>query len=358
MKHLTMGGIVSGIGGGSGSWKEGAFHDAVVDCDIVLANGCVLEKISEKSDDHNDLFHALPGSLGTLGYITRIRMETIPLKEYVLTRNIRCRTLQEFIKCVHDNSDADFIDGTAFAPNHIVCVLGYKYQNVSSKMLQVDNFVNHKIYWKALRDTKTESMHKFKLMDYIYRWETDLYYTTMNPKLPGIFRTEWLRPMIPPNVIPTIKDAVASVMPINIDNVCADVMIPMSKADSFWQFYTKQKESIYPVYLCPAQSHTKPGATFWTGEPLLDFGIGYGVLPETQEQQNTLRMAIERKMMSLGGRKLPYSYHSLNQNEFWSTRGGELVRLLYEKLRQKYKAEHLPNVYKKLNKKKQHKRSP
>lgn len=346
MKHLKMGGIVSGIGGGSGSWREGAFHDAVVDCDVLLASGELLRNIGPDDDTHRELFHALPGALGTLGYITRMRMDTIPLQPFVLTRNLRCHSLEEFLQLVDEHGeDADFVDGTAFGPDHIVCVLGYKKAHPPRE--QLDNFVNHRIYWKALRDVQSETTHALRLMDYIYRWETDLYYTTMNPQLPGIVRNEWLRQWVPARLIPAVKDGIAAVHPVNIDNVCTDVLIPWDNALSFWSAYTTDV-GVYPVYLCPARSRREKGATFWTGEPLLDFGIGYGVLPKNKAAQHRARVHVERCMLHLGGRKLPYSYHSLSRDEFWSTRGGKGNEIRYQKLRDKYGAQHFPDVYDKL----------
>lgn len=353
LKHLKMGGIVSGIGGGSGSWKEGAFHDAVVDCDLMLASGGLLENISADADcEHAELFRAIPGSLGTLGYITRMRMATIPLVPFVTTTNIRCSSIDEFLRIVRTRgASADFVDGTAFAADHIVCVLGYKSVGPLSYKVWTDmsNFVNHRMYWKALRDVPVgeETIHKLHLMEYIYRWETDLYYTTMNTTLPSICRVEWLRPIVPRAMIPKIKDMIAAVHPVNIDNVCADVMIPMDSAVDFWNFFN-QEIQLYPVYLCPARSKDNQ-ALFWTGEPILDFGIGYGVLPESEAQQIRSREQIEQKMLELGGRKLPYSKHSLTEDEFWETRGGPKKREIYDKLRKQYGAEdRFPSVYCKL----------
>lgn len=345
MKHLRMGGIVSGIGGGSGSWREGAFHDAVVGCDVLLASGDLLQNIGPSDPEHASLFHAIPGSLGTLGYITRLRMRTLPLYPYVVTRNIRCGSLQAFLKLVETHgASADFVDGTAFSPTHIVCVLGYKTKAVHRKP---NNFVNHRIYWKALKDIANECYHVLPLMEYIYRWETDLYYTSANPDLPDIARAEWIRPWIPRSCIPIIKRCIAAVHPVDIDNVCADVMIPMHKAQKFWKFYT-ETVGLYPVYLCPTRSRNPRGATFWTGEPLLDFGLGYGVLPGSKQKQDAIRVQVEQCMLALGGRKLPYSFQSLSEKEFWDTRGGRANKDLYERLRREYQAEHLPSVYDKL----------
>ena len=275
-------------------------------------------------------------------------MRTVPLQKYVYTHNIRCSSLHEFIDLLHKKGNkADFVDGTAFAPNHIVCVLGYKTNFRKKK--RFDNFVNHKIYWKSLRDTTTTSTHFMPLMEYIYRWETDLYYTSANPKVPSVFKIELLRRAIPRKAVPWVKQLAAWVNPVNIDNVCADIMIPVSRACDFYSFYCS-KVGLFPLYLCPARSRNPGrGATFWTGEPLLDFGVAYGVLPGSKEEQLRYRTLMEREMLRLGGRKLPYSRQGLMEDEFWATRGGAESRKQYQDLRENYFATgRFPDVYTKL----------
>ena len=344
MKHLIMGGIVSGIGGGSGSWREGAFHDALLDCDVLLGDGSMVYGCSPSK--HADLFHALPGSLGTLGYLTRMRMRTVPLARYVHTRNVRCSTLAGFLELLHrEGEKADFVDGTAFAHDHIVCVLGYKSDTPA---LPLDNFVNHRIYWKALRDTESETRHCMRLMDYIYRWETDLYYTSANPEVPSVFKLEALRRFVPRRAVPWIKRLAAWMNPVDIDNVCTDILIPLNSAEAFYDFYCREI-NLFPLYLCPGRSRSKPGATFWTGQPLLDFGVAYGVLPGSKEEQLRYRALMEKEMLKLRGRKLPYTKQGLTREEFWMTRGDDNAKALYDHLRTKYKAvNQFPDVFDKL----------
>ena len=344
MKHLNMGGIVSGIGGGSGSWREGAFHDALIDCDVLLGDSSMVYGCSPSK--RADLFHALPGSLGTLGYLTRMKMRTVPLQRYVHTRNVRCSSLREFLDIVREEGEkADFVDGTAFAADHIVCVLGYKSDTPAATL---DNFVNHRIYWKALKDTGAESRHCMRLMDYIYRWETDLYYTSANADVPSVLKVEALRRLVPRQAVPWIKQLAAWAHPVNIDNVCVDILIPLDNAESFYSFYCREI-GLFPMYLCPGRSRVAPGATFWTGQPMLDFGIAYGVLPGNDKRQLQYRALLEREMLRQKGRKLPYTRQGLSKSEFWQTRGGQEAQTLYDKLRKKYCAiDQFPDIFEKL----------
>lgn len=164
--------------------------------------------------------------------------------------------------------------------------------------------------------------------------------------LPGFVRNESLRKIVPRAAFPLIKRGIELFQTINIDNVCADVMIPVQHAKQFFKFYCA-RINVFPLYLCPTRSPDSR-ATFWTGDRLIDFGVGYGVFDPDERTQARHRHLIEREMLRLGGRKLPYSKHTLSEDEFWATRGGASTKKLYETLRKKYHALNFPGVYQKL----------
>ena len=52
-------------------------------------------------------------------------------------------------------------------------------------------------------------MLKNKSIDYIYRWETDLYYTSLNEVVPKILKKRFIRRLFPKFIIPYVKKAIA-----------------------------------------------------------------------------------------------------------------------------------------------------
>lgn len=335
MSHLNMGGIVSGVGGGSASFKNGCFHDNIIEYDILLGDGRILT-CSEK--ENTDLFAAIPNTLGTIGYITKLKMKIINNKPYVITENHTFNNFEDFLKFINiskKDETIDFLDGTLYDSSNCICIIG---RLTNDKPLKLDNFINDKIYWKAIQ---TEKKHNFKLIDYIYRWDTDLYYTSINKKIPKFLNNSSIRQLVPKSLIPVIKSCIPYLgIEVNIEDIVSDVLIPIKKANDFFKWYD-ENINLYPVYICPAFSKNNK-FTFWTGDELLDFGIGYGVIPENPTEKTAL---IENKMIELGGRKLLYSIHQMNDDKFWSIYN----KNKYDELRKKYNSK-FPNLFEKLKK--------
>ena len=73
LKSITIGGAVSGIDIESSSFRYGLPHETVLEMDVLLGHGEVLT--CTPTNEHRDLFLAMPNSYGSLGYITRLKVE-------------------------------------------------------------------------------------------------------------------------------------------------------------------------------------------------------------------------------------------------------------------------------------------
>ncbi len=89
------------MGGGieSTSHKVGLFQHISTQYEVVTADGEVL--LADK-DSNTDLFHALPFSYGTLGFLTSVRVRIEPFKPFLKltyrpTHSLEetCRVLQQ-----------------------------------------------------------------------------------------------------------------------------------------------------------------------------------------------------------------------------------------------------------------------
>ena len=336
MAHLTIGGIVAGIGGGSASFRHGFFHEQILDCEVLLRNGDVVRCSRQ---ERPDLFYALPNSLGTIGYITKMRMKTVPLPgKYVRTRNLLFQTPRDFFDAIQHYQQlitCDFLDGTIFGPDSLVLVVG-QYENNPAV---VDNVVNDKIYWKSLIEDEEQC---FEFLDYVYRFDTDLYYTSKD--IPGTFgkilRSRSFRRLVPKSAVSTVKKLVPKlgIFDTNIGDIVQDVMIPFSRMREFFAWF-QDNVGLYPLYVVPAESHEE--FAFWPKTKLCDFGIGYGV--EIDDAKSKTK-SIEEKMLELGGRKLLYTQSPMTQENFWPIYDPGNV---YSKIREKYSASG-PNVWEKI----------
>ena len=84
----------------------------------------------------------------------------------------------------------DFLDGTIFSENNLVLVIGY-FASFVPQEHKLFNKTN--IYWKELKEDN--NIQYFSLYDYCWRWDPDMYYTTM--ETPEWTRNGNLRRFVP-----------------------------------------------------------------------------------------------------------------------------------------------------------------
>ena len=87
LKHITVAGAIVGIGIESTCFRYGFVHDGLLEADVLLSDGRVVTCSAD--NEYADLFHGLPNSYGTLGYILRARLRLIPAQPFVRIENRR-----------------------------------------------------------------------------------------------------------------------------------------------------------------------------------------------------------------------------------------------------------------------------
>lgn len=80
LDDLTAGGLLLGYGIESTSHRHGLFADTVLSAELVLADGSV---VTCSRTERPDLFHALPWSYGSLGFLTALELPLLPCKPFV-----------------------------------------------------------------------------------------------------------------------------------------------------------------------------------------------------------------------------------------------------------------------------------
>lgn len=135
LDDLTVGGLVMGTGIESSSHAHGLFQHICVSYELCLADGTIT---TCSAYDNADLFAAVPWSYGTLGLLTAVDIQIVPIRKYVKLRyelvmgleNI-CRTFDEQSK----RSDNDFVEGIMYDKNEAVIMTG---------QMVADESVDHK----------------------------------------------------------------------------------------------------------------------------------------------------------------------------------------------------------------------
>ena len=79
-KGITVGGSIQGLAAESTSLKYGFVHDAVIEFEVILSNGSIV--ICNKNIN-SDLFYGIPGSFGSIGIITKVKILCIHAESYI-----------------------------------------------------------------------------------------------------------------------------------------------------------------------------------------------------------------------------------------------------------------------------------
>ena len=121
--NFTVGGCLAGLGLGSSSYNHGFFSDNVIDFDIVLGNGEILREVSKTNN--SELYYGIPGTYGTLGIITRVKIKLIPCEKYVKVNYLHFNSFDsfysEFKEKITKRND-DFIEAFANKKNDYTIV--------------------------------------------------------------------------------------------------------------------------------------------------------------------------------------------------------------------------------------------
>eukprot|EP00483_Globobulimina_turgida_P002926 UN02931 len=175
LKSITVGGAIVGGGIESSSFKYGLVHESMIECDVLLANGNMITCNNNPSNKYSDLFKAIPNSLGSLGYILRVRMKIIKCKKYVALTNISCKdyiTLADRI-CSEaaSNKTIDFIEGIAYWNGTGRILMGTMINSIPiNKTLD-----KYTVFHKYINDGNAQ-INIMPINEYLWRWDSDLFW--------------------------------------------------------------------------------------------------------------------------------------------------------------------------------------
>lgn len=169
MHEITVGGAIVGIGIESAGHRHGFFHDNVLDADVLCADGIV--RTASASNEHADLFKALPNSFGTLGYILKARIRLAPATPYVHMQNRIYTSLADLhrdLGAAAEAKEVDFVEALVF--NQTFAVLS------QTRLLHSEPPVVHDIYHEMYDWlVRSEANVYLPMQDYMFRFEPDLF---------------------------------------------------------------------------------------------------------------------------------------------------------------------------------------
>ena len=349
LKTITLGGALAGVGIESSSHRYGLVHDTVLELDVLLGSGRVLT--CTPTNEHADLFFGFPNSYGTLGYALRVKAKTIPVRPYVhlahldyFDGQIYFRELERRLRA----GDADFVDGTVFAPDKMFITLGH----FVDKAPYTSDYTFENIYYRSIPAKRDDYL---TIHDYLWRWDTDWFWCSKNVLAQNRFVRKFLygrkrlgsrqyTKIMRWNSRVGLTKMIERVLGLHSESVIQDVDIPIARAAEFLQFYAREI-GLWPLWVCPI-GPAPEGGRFTLYPMRNDWYVNFGFwdVKRTQEPHPAghFNRMIERKVLELGGIKSLYSDSYFPREEFQRLYGGDT----YRALKAKYDPDHaFPDLY-------------
>lgn len=324
LKTITIGGAIAGIGIESTSFRYGLPHETVLEMDVLLADGSVVNCTSD--NEHADLYYGLPNSYGTLGYVLKLKTPALPVKPFVRIEHTLYRDAEEFFGVIATlrNSDIDFLDGSIFDNDEYYLTIGQftDYAPYTSDYTYLD------IYYKSIRTKQTDYL---TVKDYIWRWDTDWFWCSKNlfvqtPLMRRLVGKERLNSHTYTKVMRWNSRWGATKMLDRLggrhaESVIQDIDIPIEHAAEFLAFLLSEIR-VLPIWICPVgtgmNSDRFPLFPMNPESTYINFGFWDSVKSRVKHPPGYLNRKIETKTAELGGIKSLYSDAYFEEEEFWN----------------------------------------
>ncbi|KAA8491738.1 Delta(24)-sterol reductase [Porphyridium purpureum] len=361
MDDLTVGGLLMGVGIETSCHKYGLFSEMVEEYEVVLGNS---ERIFVRRDnEYADLFHALPWSYGTLGFLVSVKLIVVPCKPWVRLRYHPARSLEKGVskfRALCDGAEKpDFVESLAFSRDTMVVMEGDMVdedQVVPGARNEIGRFYMPWFYKhvEEILESGADFAEEFvPIRDYYHRHTKSIFWE-LEHIIPGgnhpFFRYlfGWL---VPPKVS-FLKLTQTEGMQSTYESmhVAQDFLLPLKGLQAQLEFLD-DKMGIYPIWLCP-HKHYNSGGTAFLRDPVdcnaedeigqyemyVDIGL-YGFARGALEKKKDFNMKsvmreVENYLLRNHGFQMMYADTYQSREEFLQMFNHEH----YFKMREKYHA--------------------
>jgi len=336
LSSITVGGAITGISIESSSFKYGWCHDSIIDMDILISSGEVL--FCTNNNENKDLFNSIPNSYGTIGYITRVKLELIEAKHFVNVTNHKFKNNKEafeFMKNIAENKkyEIDFMDAVCFNKDEIYVITGI-LSNIANQ--KPSNYPNNEIYYETIKKYNNDT---FTLYDYYWRWDADMFWGVTNI---SFLKNKWIRNifgryLLNSRMLRTLQKIVKSFKKNSItEHIVQDLGIPYKNASIYYEWICDEIK-IYPLWICPVVPK-KSNTHFWTyNDNKLYFDIGvFGNIKKFYNENGNVEehyynKIIEKKLLDLSGNKCFYSGTYLTREKFNTLIDNDIYNIIKNK---------------------------
>ena len=331
LKSITVGGAVAGIGIEATSFRHGLVHETVREMDVALADGRIVTCAPD--NEHADLFAGMPNSYGTLGYATRLRVETMPVEPYVEVRHRRFTDCDALFAAIDEAFDAevDFLDGVAFGADDFVLSTARFVADAPA----VSDYTFENIYYRSLLARERDHL---TAADYFWRWDTDWFWCSKNlgaqqplvRRLLGRQRlgSRFYQKVMRWNSRWRLLETAERIAGYRRESIIQDVDLPRATAPDFLRRLIAEV-GIVPIWICPVRHRGARSPLFPAPAPrYVNFGFWDTLRFATGYPPGHFNRKVETAVTELGGIKSLYSSSFYTPEEFDHCYGGESYRRL------------------------------
>lgn len=182
LKNITVGGATVGIGIETNSFRHGFVHDSVVEAEVLLPHGEVV--VCGPGGKYADLFHALPNSYGTLGYILRAKIKLHKVQPYVTLTTRRYQNVPALVADMERESRVsknDYLESLAYSKNEL-------YLTTEQHTPQAQNLISiygSTIFYQQISQPGTFSL---TIKDYLFRYDPEWFWAMPSTGIYNLFR--------------------------------------------------------------------------------------------------------------------------------------------------------------------------
>jgi FAD/FMN-containing dehydrogenase len=323
LKSITAGGAVAGVGIEASSFRHGLVHDTLLEADVLLADGRVVNCTPDNG--HRDLFLGLANSYGTLGYLLRLRLATRPVRPYVRVEHRRLRSPDAFFAALEaacDEPGWDFVDGVVFARDDLVLNLARFVDEAPA----CSDYGHLRIYYRSLRDTPDDHL---TVRDWLWRWDTDWFWCSRHfgaehPLVRRLLGRERLNSRTWTRLMRLaarhgLGRRWAALRGRHVESVIQDADLPMAGAPAFLEALLDEI-GILPIWVCPirAADPARPCTLYplSAGTRYVNFGFWDVVERREPHEPGHFNRLVERRVIEGGGIKSLYSDSFFTREEF------------------------------------------
>jgi len=194
-RKFTVSGLLNGEGIQSSSHRHGVFTHTLESVELLQGDGSTIEA---SSACHDDLFAALPESLGTLGIVTAATIRLVPAKRYVKTTYRRFTSLEDYLAAFRETLEQTaFHEGVIYGPRSYVLITGDFVDDPGGLPLLNPETPGARYFYQHVRATATARAaisEAIETLSYLSRSERGLWWMMeCHADFPLLSETTWGR---------------------------------------------------------------------------------------------------------------------------------------------------------------------